>query len=227
MPTIVMASSKGGCGKSTGAVVLATELAQRGSGVTIIDADPNQPITRWGKRPGKPDSLAVVGDVNEKTLLDVIDAAERKTPFVIVDLEGTANLTVAMAMSWADLVLVPLKGSTLDAVEAIKAVRFIQMQERAYRRQITYMLMFTQTNPAVRSRTLKAIEIDLLGQGIPMLDTALHERDAFRAIFAFGGTLSGLDLKHVGGLPAATANARKFVNEVVAKLSTKTLQGAA
>ena len=115
MPTIVMASSKGGCGKSTSAVVLASELAQRGTAVTIIDVDPNQPITRWSRKPGKPETLTVVSDANESTLLDAIEAAEHKTPFVIVDLEGTANLTVAQAISRADLVVVPLKGSTLDA----------------------------------------------------------------------------------------------------------------
>ena len=41
MPAIVFASPKGGAGKSTSAVVLATELAGQGAGVTIIDADPN------------------------------------------------------------------------------------------------------------------------------------------------------------------------------------------
>jgi chromosome partitioning protein len=36
MPTIVFASPKGGAGKSTSAVVLATELAGQGASVTII-----------------------------------------------------------------------------------------------------------------------------------------------------------------------------------------------
>ena len=55
MPTIVFASPKGGAGKSTSAVVLATELAGRGATVAIIDADPNKPVSRWANRPGKPD----------------------------------------------------------------------------------------------------------------------------------------------------------------------------
>ena len=40
MPTIVFASPKGGVGKSTSAVLLATELASHGGSVTMIDADP-------------------------------------------------------------------------------------------------------------------------------------------------------------------------------------------
>lgn len=224
MPTITFASSKGGCGKSTAAVLLASAMAER-SAVTLIDADPNQPIIRWSKRPGAPTKLVVVGGVTQDTLLDAIDDAEGKTPFVIVDLEGTANLLVSQALSRADLAIVPLKGSTLDAIEALKIVRFIGQQERAYRREIPYRLLFTQTPPAIRSRTLKAIEADLLGQGIPMFSTALHDRDAYRAVFAIGGTLGTLSGDEVGGLDAARTNADQYVSEVVRSL--KALRSAA
>ena len=227
MPPIVMASSKGGCGKSTGAVVLGTELADMGSAVTLIDADPNAPISRWSKRPGKPSSLTVVGGVDENTLLDAIDAAERRTAFVVVDLEGTANLTVAYAISRADLVIIPLKGSALDALEAIKVIKFVRLQERSYRRSIPYVLLFTQTSASIRSRTLKGIEADLLAQGIPMLSTALHDRDAYRAIFGIGGTLATLDPKQVGNLPAARKNARAYAKDVIGRLSGLNLAGAA
>jgi len=222
-----MVSSKGGCGKSTAALVLATELAQRGMAVTIIDVDPNQPITKWSRRPGKPALLTVVSNATESTLLDAIETAERQTPFVIVDLEGTANLTVAQAVSRADLVLIPLKGSLLDATEAVKAIRFVELQERGYRRTIPYALLYTQTNPAVRPRTLRGIENDFRERKVPVLATPLHERDAYKALFVFGGTLASLDPKEVSGLPAASANARQFVGEVVGKLTAKKSRGAA
>lgn len=219
MPTISFASSKGGAGKSTSAVLLATELAARGASVTIIDADPNQPVTRWSRKPGRPEKLTVVSEVTEETLIDAIDAAARKTAFVIVDLEGTASLMVAQAMSRADLVIIPTKGSELDAIEAIKVIKFIGRQVKAYNKPIPFSVLFTQTNPAVRSRTLKSLEQDMFQQGIPLFNTALHERDAFRAIFSFGGTLSGLDQTAVGGVPAALNNARMFTAEVIAKLT--------
>src|SRR3954453_12454610 len=98
MPTIAFASSKGGAGKSTSAVLLAIELASRGASVTIIDADPNQPVSRWSRKPGSPEKLTVISEVTEETLIDSIDSAARKTSFVIVDLEGTASLMVAQAM---------------------------------------------------------------------------------------------------------------------------------
>jgi chromosome partitioning protein len=221
MPTIAFASSKGGAGKSTSAVLLSTELATRGAAVTIIDADPNQPVTRWSRKPGKPDRLTVVSGVTEETLIDAIDEAARKTAFVIVDLEGTASLMVAQAMSRADLVIIPTKGSELDAIEAIKVIKFINRQERAYSKAIPFAVLFTQTNPAVRPRTLKSLENDLLSQSIPLFSTALHERDAFRAIFSYGGTLSDLDKAAVSNVAAALNNARMFTAEAVSMLTQK------
>lgn len=218
MPTISFASSKGGAGKSTSAVLLATELARRGASVTIIDADPNQPVSRWSRKPGRPDQLTVISDVTEETLLDAIDAAAHKATFVIVDLEGTASLMVAQAVSRSDLVIIPTKGSELDAIEAIKVIKFIGRQEKAFNKKIPFAVLFTQTNPAVRPRTLKSLEQDMLAQGIPLFGTALHERDAFRAIFSFGGMLSDLDPSAVGNVAAALKNAGQFTAETIALL---------
>lgn len=218
MPTISFASSKGGAGKSTAAVLLATELAQSDTTVTVIDADPNQPVLRWSRKLGKPDGLTVIGGVSEETLIDAIDDAACKTAFVIVDLEGTASVMVAHAMTRSDLVIIPTKGSELDAIETAKVIQFIRRQERVYTRRIPFAVLFTQTNPAVRPRTLKSLEADMLQQGIPVLGTALHERDAYRAIFSFGGTLSGLKPDLVRNVPTAIANAREYIAEVVALL---------
>ncbi len=218
MPTISFASSKGGAGKSTSAVLLASELASRGASVTIIDADPNQPVSRWSRKPGRPEKLTIISAVTEETLIDAIDDAARKATFVIVDLEGTASLMVAQAVSRADLVIIPTKGSELDAIEAIKVIKFIGRQEKAFNKRIPFAVLFTQTNPVVRPRTLKSLEQDMLAQGVPLFGTALHERDAFRAIFSFGGTLSDLDPSAVGNVPAALNNARQFTAEAVAML---------
>ena len=101
MPTIVFASPKGGAGKSTSAVVLAGELAGGGHTVTIIDADPNHPVSRWAKRPGKPPNLTVLDNITEDTIIETIEAAAKRFRYVIVDLEGTANVMVAYAISRA------------------------------------------------------------------------------------------------------------------------------
>src|SRR5215469_13086709 len=149
MPTIVFASPKGGVGKSTSAVLLATELAAFGAGVSMIDADPNKPLSQWANRPGKPDALEVLADVTEES---IIEEAALRTPFVIVDLEGTASMMVGYAMSRADLVIIPVQGSHLDATEAAKAIKLVRAQERVFKRVIPYTILFTRTSVAIRTR---------------------------------------------------------------------------
>lgn len=218
MPTIVFASPKGGVGKSTSAVLLGTELAARGGTVTLIDADPNKPLSRWAKRPGKPAQLAVIAEVSEDSIIEEIEKAATESQFVIVDLEGTASMVVGYAMSRADLVLIPTQGSQLDATEAVKAIKLIRSQERAFRRTIPFAIIFTRTSPALTPRSLRSIADEFATNNIPVLATEIHERDAFKAIFAFGGGLENLDPKQVRNLPAAVANARAFTGEVVALL---------
>ncbi len=218
MPTIVFASPKGGAGKSTSAVLLATALAGQGASVTIIDADPNKPVSRWARLPGKPTNLTVLADVTEETVTDAIDEAAQRTAFVIVDLEGTASMMVGYAMSRADLVVIPSQGSQLDAGEAVKAIRLVRSQERAFRRDIPFAVLFTRTSAAIRPRSLQSIAAEFADNEVPVFETQLHERDAFRAIFAFGGTLADLDPAQVTNIKAASANALAFAAEVVAVL---------
>ncbi len=218
MPTIVFASPKGGVGKSTSAVVLASELAQKGAGVVVIDADPNRPVSAWASRPGRPGSLVVLSEVTEESIIEEIENAAARAPFVVVDLEGTASMTVAYAISRADLVIIPVQGSQLDAAEAAKAIRLIRRQEKAFARAIPHVVLFTRTSAAIRPRTLQHIRSELDRAEVRILKTQMHEREAFRAIFSFGGTLATLEASQVTNLPAAITNARALAAEIVSEL---------
>jgi len=222
MPTIAFACGKGGVGKSTSAVILATELAQRGADVTVIDADPNRPVSRWSMRGGLPQKLTVNGEATEDTIIDAIETEALKSTFVIVDLEGTASMTVAYAMSRADLVIIPIQGSFLDAAEASKAVALVRQQERAFSRKIPFAILLTRTSTTIRPRTLQSIMGELAQKNLPVFETQIHERDAYKAIFAFGGTLDDLDVAQVPNIPTALANARAFTAEVLSMLKQNT-----
>jgi chromosome partitioning protein len=223
MPTIVFASPKGGVGKSTAAVLLASEFASHGGTVTMIDADPNRPLSQWASRPGKPDKLTVIATTSEDSIIDTIEQAALQTTFVIVDLEGTASMMAGYAMSRADLVIIPAQGSHLDATEAVKAIKLVKGQEKAFQRRIPFAILFTRTSAAIRPRTLQSIEAEFAQNRIPMFGSQIHEREAYRAVFAFGGTVSGLDPAQVANLPAAKLNARSFAGEVIEMLKANTL----
>ena len=46
----------------------------------------------------------------------------------------------------------------------------------------------------------------------------MHEREAFRAIFSFGGTLESLEASQVSNRDAAIKNAREFAGEILTLL---------
>ena len=207
MPTIVFASPKGGAGKTTAALVLATQIS-RGAPVTIIDADPNLPIKTWAGAGNAPSNLSVISDVTEDNIIQHIEDAAQKTPFVIV----------LMAVSQADLVIIPTQGSQLDAEQAGKALSVMRKQEQMTKRAVPYAVLMTRTNPAIRTRTTGHIQKSLADAGIPVFETQLHEREAYRAIFSFKQPLDGLDPKDVANIPKAIANAEQFAQEVIAKI---------
>lgn len=227
MPVIAFANPKGGAGKTTTALLLATELATKGASVTIIDADPERWISQWGKLPGKPDSVTIVGDVTEDSVVDAIDAAAGNAQFVIVDLEGTASLMVANAIGMADLVVIPIQGSSMDAKGGAKTIRLIRNQEKMARRKIEHAVVLTRTGAAVTSRALRNVTEQLQAGGIDIFQTAIVERAAYRDLMDFGGTLSGLNPSQTSNLDKAIANAREFAGEVVAKLKAANREKAA
>jgi chromosome partitioning protein len=158
MPVITLSSPKGGAGKTTAATILATELAERGVAVTVIDADPNKNVVDWSTLPGKPETLTVVGDVTEETIVDAIEEAASNAAFVIVDLEGTASLMVSYAISMSDFVIIPVQGSQLDAKQAARQMKLIKAQERIANRSIPFAVLFTRSNPAIQPKTQRHIE---------------------------------------------------------------------
>jgi chromosome partitioning protein len=217
MPVITFASPKGGAGKTTSCLTLATQLAQAAA-VTIIDADANHPIAAWSRLPNKPEAITVVDDVTEANILDKIEEAARRDTFVLVDLEGTASLTAALAISAADLVIIPLQASQLDAAQAARAIGQVKQQERVARRSIPMRVVFTRFSAAIRTRTAKHLQGELAENGVACLQTQLLEREAFKAMFSFGGPLELLDTNQVSNRAKAIENARAYAAEVVAIL---------
>jgi len=215
MPVIAFANPKGGAGKTTAALLLASELTAKGARVIIIDADPERWISQWAALPGKPDTLEIVGDVTEDGIVDAIEAATARTQFVIIDLEGTASLMVANAIGMSDLVIIPTQGGSMDAKGAAKMIRLIHNQERMVRRPIPHGVLMTRTSAAFASRALKNVREQLKAAGIRMFGTSIVERAAFRDIFDYGGLLRDLPQAQVSNLEKACLNAEDFMTEVL------------
>jgi chromosome partitioning protein len=214
MPTMVFCSPKGGSGKTTSALLVANHLAEFYD-VTLIDADPNRPIKEWATRGHAPARLHILSDVDENNIVERIEAAATKTSVVIVDLEGTAPKIVLLALSQADFAVVPTQGSQLDAKESSRAIKVIKQTQKMTGRGLPYAVLLTRTNTAIRTRTLSHIQRELIEAGIPVLETELNEREAFRAVFSFRQPLSGLNPVEVANLDKAQDNVAMLALEIL------------
>lgn len=213
MQVIVFASSKGGVGKTTAALTLASVLTHHGASTTLIDADPNAPLALWGRRfpSAVPTGLAVKVS-SRSEVAEIIDSAS--DPYVIVDLEGSRNEEVSVAIGRADLVLIPMKGNQLDADEAVNVIKVIRRQETIFRRKISFRVFLSQTSPVIMDRGMKDICAQMRENGIPMLRTAMVERSAYKAPFRLGGTIYDLSGLEANNPALAVANAELFAQEV-------------
>lgn len=224
MSTIPFVCPKGGVGKSTSCLTIGLQLARKGANVTIIDADPNNPMEKWASEGGCPANFRIISGVTENNIASKIRDAAKIDPFVLVDLEGTAAKIVVHALQEADYVIIPMRGSYLDADEAAKAIALIHDQELSVQRhapnyRLPFSVLFTGTPAAYTTRTTSSLQNGLKEQGVSVFSTEMCERDAFRAMFSFKLPLEQLDPALVPGLAKAIVNAEAVTAEMITKLS--------
>jgi cellulose biosynthesis protein BcsQ len=154
---------------------------------------------------------------------DWLDALSRRFSFVIADPEGTANDWVNHAAAMSDLVLIPLRPGPMDAEQMLRAVRLVQAQSKALKRQIDYRLLFTCAGHIV-TKDEKQIRIHAAEKQHPIMRTKLAERAAYRAMVAQQKTLAELSSvgeDAVSGLEKARANAYELLAEVLEIIGLK------
>ena len=221
MPIICAANPKGGAGKSTLMLTLATTLATSGASVSLIDADPNGPIADWSKG-GSKVPLNIRFDADERNIANIIKEEAQRSTFVLVDPEGRASRLVGRAIIRSDLTIIPLSGTALDARQAARAVELVHDSEDDANRTIPYVLCLNRTSPPPFT---KRIEREILRQmkeaGHPVMKTHLHKREAYNAVFMERKALTELAADQVNGLAAAIANATELTAEILEIIRSK------
>ena len=214
MPTIVFVSPKGGVGKTTSALLLALGLAERGHPVALIDSDPNQPLTAWGALPRRPEAISLFAAPSFADLPAALRSARAAHDWVLVDTEGGAPRMGGWAIAEADLVITPLAASALEAREAAKVFSQVVDMTRRQGRSIACVCLFART-PAGARRSVRDLRDALALDGHAVLPTALTDKEAFRALFSTGGTVSGMNRRAVPGVAAAQALMTSYTQDVV------------
>jgi chromosome partitioning protein len=218
MPTITFANTKGGAGKTTVALVVATELARRGHRVAIFDADPQQWATRWHGLTGKVANLDLIANVLEDTIEQQVRELKENTDYIVIDLPAGLNTVLAKAIGVSDHVFIPVQGCAMDAVGGAQVLELLQALAADGGIRIPHAVVLTRVNSIITTRALAAVKTMLAARHVALLDTPLVERAAYRDMFNSGGTLASLDPLQVSNLDKALENGRLLADEIVARV---------
>lgn len=214
MPVISFANAKGGAGKTTAALLLATELAHQGHRVTLIDADPQRWISQWHDMSGDVRNITIITEVSVASLQCHIREMSRQTDYFIIDLAGARDALVMTALGLSDHVFIPVQGSAMDAKGAAQILDILALMKEKAGHTVAHSVVLTRVTPMVTTRSLLAIKGLLAQRGVNVLNTPIGERTAFRELFEAGGTLYTLDAAKVSNLDKARENSRALAEEV-------------
>lgn len=214
MPIITFANTKGGAGKTTAVLLLATELVRRGYRVSVIDTDPQRWISRWFEGAQPSTDLRVATYVSVNSLQRTIEAYRDTSDYVIVDLPGAQSPLLATALGLSNHVLIPIQGSTMDAQGGAQVIELLQYLYTRGNIRIPHSVVLSRVNSLVTTRALRAVKTLLAERHVRVLDTPIIERAAYRDMFEFRMCLHQLDPERVSNLDKAVANAERYADEV-------------
>jgi len=181
MLTTLVASSKGGCGKSTLVTQLASHWAQAGQRTAIVDADRQGSSFRWASL--RPDTVPGVlaqeggrrslGRLPEDTQQLLIDTPAGAT---VRDLEPYLDL--------ADVVLVPVLPSSFDLQATLGFLNELQSVPRIKRGKLPVALVGNRLKPWTHASQDAVGE---LGEAAPFpLVAQLRDSQAYVLLTALG-----------------------------------------
>ncbi len=133
MKVVAIASQKGGTGKTTTAVHLATAATLAGYDAVVIDLDPQGSAATWGDDRGDAAPEVISGQASRLNVL-LESAAKEGFDLVVIDTGPAADAAARRSAELADLILIPCRPSafdlkairtTLDLVEATRTPAFV------------------------------------------------------------------------------------------------------
>lgn len=110
---IVVGSQKGGVGKSTLTVAIASYLRQQGKSVMIVDADDQQSVISWyNNRSEELDHIPVTGASGR--IKNMLLEHSQNYDYVVVDCAGRDSAEMRNGLLACDIFISPLRASQMD-----------------------------------------------------------------------------------------------------------------
>lgn len=145
MRTIVVASSKGGAGKSTLSTNLAAHFALQGKRTVLIDADRQKSSTHWCEKRAALDTAVLPVDGSRKGWKKNLPA---QTEVAIVDAAaGAMGDDLEDFLEMADAVLVPVLPSTIDLEATVPFLNSLAATARVKKGKLPVALVANRLKP--------------------------------------------------------------------------------
>ena len=185
MPTIAIISQKGGAGKTTLALHLATAAQETGVTALVVDTDPQATASQWAS--WRQDAPPEVIDSPPPRLAAKIGAARSQgAQFVVIDTPPHADSAARAAAEVSDLVLIPCRPSAFDLTAIQTTAKLVQLLRRAA------FVVFTAGPPNAPRMYEEADEL-VSGFGTPACPVILPDRAVYRHASGQGRTVTELE----------------------------------
>ncbi|WP_151550199.1 MULTISPECIES: ParA family protein [Corynebacterium] len=145
--TIALCNLKGGTGKTTTAIYMATIIANWGHRVVVLDADPQGSATAWADIAAENEPLPFeVVPANARVL-----ARPRREDVVIIDCPPGGGNIITAAVEAADLVLIPTCPSAIEVDRMWSTVELAEASKTSYAVLLTSAQLGTKALEELRS----------------------------------------------------------------------------
>ncbi len=162
--TITLCNLKGGTGKTTTAMLMATALANAGTSVVVLDADPQGSATAWFDLADDQHPLPFsVEPANARVL-----TRPRSEDVVIIDCPPGGGNIITAAIEVADLVVIPTCPS---AIEVDRMWSTVELAEAA---NVAYAVLLTSVQ--LGTNALEDLKQALHESGTPCIPHVIPQR---------------------------------------------------
>ena len=172
---IVLANSKGGVGKTSISVHLATWLAEQGHSVVLADCDAQQSSSEWLAEVAP--TIRTVRLADPTAILDALPQLAQEADFVVADGPGSNTETSRALLLRADLAIVPCKASMLEVRALAQATAVLRQSQDIRRGKPDAVIVLSMVGKTYRlTQDMKAAAEAL---GLPLAKTALTLKQVY------------------------------------------------